>query len=63
MIDRGAVVNKKAAEKSEIENVLVQQTNAYKNGKIIYLNPEVWYLAGGGITSVNAMIDEIAAAF
>lgn len=63
VIDRGAVVNKKAAEKSEIENVLVQKTNAYKNGKIVYLNPEIWYLAGGGITSVNAMIDEVVAAF
>ena len=63
VIDRGAVVNKKAAEKSEIENVLVQQTSAYKNGKIIYLNPEIWYLAGGGVTSVSAMIDEISGAF
>jgi len=63
VIDRGAVVNKKVADKSEIENVLVKTTNAYKNGKIIYLNPEIWYLSGGGITSVNAMIDEVAAAF
>lgn len=63
VIDRGAVVNKKVADKSEIENVLVKTTKAYKNGKIIYLNPEIWYLSGGGITSVNAMIDEVAAAF
>lgn len=63
VIDRGAVVNKKEADKSEIENVLVQKTNAYKNGKVIYLNPEIWYLAGGGITSVNAMVDEVAGAF
>lgn len=63
VIDRGAVVNKKAADKSEIENVLVQQTNAYKNGKVIYLNPEIWYLAGGGILSVAAMVDEVEKAF
>lgn len=63
VIDRGAVVNKKVADKSEIENVLVKTTKAYKNGKIIYLNPEIWYLSGGGISSVNAMIDEVAAAF
>lgn len=63
VIDRGAVVNKKAALKSEIENVLIQQTSAYKNGKIIYLNPEIWYLSGGGILSVNAMIDEVSQSF
>lgn len=63
VIDRGAVVNKKEADRSEIENILVRQTKAYKNGKIIYLNPEIWYLAGGGITSVNAMIDEVSRLF
>lgn len=63
VIDRGAVVSKKAADRAEIENVLVQQTKAFKNGKIIYLNPEIWYLAGGGILSVDAMIDEVAKAF
>ncbi len=63
VVDRGAVVNKKAADRSEIENVLVQKTNAYRNGKVIYLDPEIWYLAGGGITSVNAMIDEVGKAF
>lgn len=63
VIDRGAVVNKKAAGRAEIENVLVQQTRAFKNGKIIYLNPEIWYLAGGGMLSVNAMIDEVSKVF
>ncbi|RAV27558.1 siderophore ABC transporter substrate-binding protein [Sinomicrobium soli] len=60
VIDRGAVVTKKPLEKEAFENALVQKTDAYKNGKIIYLNPEVWYLSGGGIISVNRMIDEIS---
>lgn len=59
VLDRGAVVDGKAADKKDIENVLVQQTKAFKNGKIIYLNPEIWYLSGAGIPSVNAMIDAI----
>jgi len=59
MIDRNAVVAGKAGNKDEIENKLIQQTNAYKNGKLIYLNPQIWYLSGGGITSTDMMIDEI----
>lgn len=60
VVDRTAVVDKKATNKEEIENKLIQQTNAFKNGKIIYLNPEIWYLSGGGIISINKMIGDIA---
>jgi iron complex transport system substrate-binding protein len=63
IVDRGAVVNKKAADKSDIENVLVKQTNAYKNGKVIYLDPEVWYISGTSIPTVNKMVDDISKAF
>lgn len=59
VIDRNAAINRKASDRADIENALVQQTNAYKNGKIIYLDAEIWYLAGSGIMSVNAMIDDI----
>ncbi len=63
IVDRSLVVDKVVLDKAEVENKLVQQTNAAKNGKIYYLNPEVWYLIGGGITSLNIMIDEVAQAF
>lgn len=60
IIDRSAVVDKNATNKQEIENKLIQQTNAYKNGNIVYLDPQVWYLSGGGIYSLHKMIDEIS---
>lgn len=60
IVDRSAVVSNEPLDKGQTENKLVQQTNAYKNGKIIYLTPEAWYLSGGwGINSFNIMIDEI----
>ncbi|WP_068596787.1 siderophore ABC transporter substrate-binding protein [Vaginella massiliensis] len=59
VVDRSAIINKVETNKKEIENTLIQQTNAYKNGKIIYLNPQVWYLSGGGLISTKMMIDEI----
>lgn len=60
IIDRSAVVDKSATNKEEIENQLIQQTNAYKNDNIVYLDPEVWYLSGGGIYSLNKMIEEVS---
>jgi len=59
VIDRSAAVGGEVGAKDTIENELVQKTNAYKDGKIIYLDPEYWYLSGGGLESVAAMVDEV----
>ena len=63
IIDRSRVVENNTTNKEEIENLLIKETKAAKNDRIYYLNPEVWYLAGSGITSVNIMIDEVVQAF
>lgn len=64
IVDRSAAIGDQPLNKSEVENELIQQTNAYKNDKIIYLNPQAWYLSGGGgVNSLNIMIDEVAKAF
>jgi len=62
VVDRDAVVTEGASAKKDIENDIVKKTNAYKNGKMIYLNPEVWYLSGGGLQSVTEMAKEVEAA-
>lgn len=61
VVDRSAVVagNGTTGAKAVVENDLVKNTNAYKNGKIIYLDPNVWYLSGGGFKSTNIMIDDV----
>lgn len=63
VIDRSAAIGDQALNKADVENKLIQQTNAYKNDKIVYLNSQAWYLSGTGITSVNMMIDEVASVF
>lgn len=62
VVDRDAVVEgaENAPAQEVIENALVKNTNAYKNGKIIYLDPNYWYLSGGGLISVNEMIKQIS---
>lgn len=59
VIDRGAAIKRETASLAQFANPLVQQTNAYKNDKVIFLNPEVWYLSGGGLKSIKMMLDEV----
>lgn len=60
VVDRGAVVTTgESTAKQIIENELVQNTKAYKEDRIIYLDPNYWYLSGGGLISVAEMVKEI----
>ncbi|SFJ67630.1 iron complex transport system substrate-binding protein [Halobacillus dabanensis] len=59
VIDRDAVVADEPAAKQMMENEVVKQTAAYEKNQIVYLDPNYWYLSGGGLQSVQAMIDEI----
>jgi iron complex transport system substrate-binding protein len=60
VVDRGAVVTEgESSVKQVVENDLVKNTKAVKNDNIIYLDPNVWYLSGGGLQSVLAQADEI----
>ncbi len=58
IVDRDAVVGGEKDALATINNDLVNNTNAVKNEKVVFLSPEAWYLAGGGLQSVNIMIDE-----
>ncbi|RXZ84085.1 siderophore ABC transporter substrate-binding protein [Paenibacillaceae bacterium] len=59
VVDRGAVVGGESSAKQVIENDLVNKTKAYKEGNIVYLDPNYWYLSGGGLISVAEMVREI----
>ena len=61
IIDRTAATSKtgEGSAPQLFDNELIRSTDAYKNGRIVYLNPIVWYSAGGGFTSTQMMLDEI----
>ena len=63
VVDRNAAVGNEASAKDSLENELVQKTNAYQNDNIIYLDPDYWYLSGGGLQSVSEMVNAIESAF
>lgn len=63
VIDRGAVVGGETSARQMLENELVKKTKAYQNDHIIYLDPNYWYISGGGLASVAEMVNEVKSAF
>lgn len=63
VIDRTVVVGGTNTAASILDNDLVNNTNAALNNKIISLDPNIWYLSGGGITSINKMITDVKNAY
>ncbi|KIL42684.1 siderophore ABC transporter substrate-binding protein [Jeotgalibacillus soli] len=62
VVDRGAAVaDGESSAKQVVENELVQKTKAFQNDHIVYLDPDYWYLSGGGLVSVQEMVNEIEA--
>lgn len=59
VIDRGAALKREKATMEQFANPLIAKTNAYKTKNIIFLDPELWYLSGGGLKSFSMMLDEI----
>ncbi|PYG32453.1 siderophore ABC transporter substrate-binding protein [Pelagimonas varians] len=64
VIDRQAAIGKDGDRaRATLDNALVHETNAWKNGKVIYLDSAPLYIAGGGIQSMGMTLDQITAAF
>lgn len=62
VIDRSAAIGAGQWDKAAFETDGVKKTNAYKDGKIIVLQPDLWYLSGGGLDSLNRQVQAVAAA-
>lgn len=63
IVDRNAAIGEGAIQKKGIENAMIQQTNAYQNGKMIYLDPQAWYIANGGLQSMEQSLKEVGEAY
>jgi iron complex transport system substrate-binding protein len=61
VLDRDAAIGTAGSKvaREVMENELVQKTDAYKNNRIVYLTPDVWYLAEGGITATDMMLRDL----
>ncbi len=61
VIDRTAAIGGESNIDADMENDIIKKTDAYKNGKIVYLDGPLWYLSGGGLQSELAKIEEVLA--
>lgn len=65
VMDRDRAIGTNGAQMAQeiMENELVKSTDAYKNGRIVYLeHPAVWYTAEGGISALDVMIQDLESA-
>lgn len=42
-----------------LDNNIVKQTSAFKDDRIVYLNPTAWYIVYGGVETTQLMIDDV----
>lgn len=62
VLDRDAAIATDGAKLAQeiMENELVMNTDAYKNGNIVYFaNPAVWYTAEGGVKALDIMLSDL----
>ena len=62
VMDRDAAIGTNGAQLAQdiMENELVQGTDAYKNGQLVYLeHPAVWYTAEGGVQALDLMLQDL----
>ncbi|MCY7494971.1 siderophore ABC transporter substrate-binding protein [Bacillus safensis] len=59
VVDRGAAIGEETSAKQLVENDYVKSVEAVKNNHVVYLNSDMWYLSGGGLESLSAMIGEV----
>ena len=63
VIDRAsAVTGKNGGAEAALNNDIIKQSKASKEGHIVYLNANNWYLMNGGLNAMHNMIAEVSAA-
>lgn len=59
VIDRGAALGNEGTAQSILDNDLIKSTDAYKGGRILYMDSQAWYTISGGFSSTETMLNDI----
>ncbi|MGY1704174.1 siderophore ABC transporter substrate-binding protein [Geodermatophilus sp. SYSU D00697] len=61
VVDRDAATGEEGAQAAAavLDNDIVEQTTAFQNDQIHYLDPVAWYVVFGGIDTTKIMIDDV----
>ena len=59
VLDRGAIAGGEATAQATIQNhPELSQTDAVKAGRVMYVEPDRWYVIGGGLANFNVLLDQ-----
>lgn len=60
VVDRTAVMERRPALNAEsLGNPLLRQTNAWKNGRVVFADAQAWYITAASPTSLKLVIDDV----
>lgn len=63
VLDRGAINGgEKTAAETLAKHAELSQTRAFKDGRVIYLDPNGWYVVGGGLNNLKNITDTLLTA-
>ncbi|WP_066270921.1 siderophore ABC transporter substrate-binding protein [Hydrogenophaga palleronii] len=60
IVDRTAVMQRRPAlDAQTLSNPLLRQTNAWKNGRVVFADAQAWYVTAASPTSLRIVIDDV----
>ncbi len=61
VLDRDSAIGTEGATSAFdlLNNEIIAQTSAWKNGNVIFLDPIVWYMVEGGVTAMDTMLSDL----
>lgn len=60
VVDRTAVMEHRPVMTAEqMANPLLRQTNAWKNGRVVFVDADAWYITAASVTSLKRVIDDV----
>ncbi|MBB1630196.1 siderophore ABC transporter substrate-binding protein [Cupriavidus sp. UME77] len=64
VVDRTAVMERRPVmDAGSMGNPLLRQTNAWKNGRVVFVDAEAWYVTAASPTSLKLVIDDVIKAY
>ena len=60
VVDRTAVMeHRPVMTAQQMANPLLRQTNAWKNGRVVFVDADAWYITAASVTSLKLMMDDV----
>lgn len=60
VVDRTAVMEHRPVMTAEqMANPLLRQTNAWKNGRVVFVDADAWYITAASVASLKRVIDDV----